>query len=134
LYTIKKKKVTMENENNSNSSIQGMDGKTIAIISYLTIIGWVIAYVMNSNNKSQLAIYHIRQSLFIMLAGIVFYIIQTVLLFIPYLGWIISMLLIPIGLGLLVLWVMGLIYAINGEEKPVPLVGEKAQQLLSSIK
>lgn len=124
----------MQNENNSNSNMQRMDGKSIAIISYLTIIGWVIAYVMNSNNKSQIAIYHIRQSLFIMLAGILFYIVQAMLLFIPYLGWLIALLSIPVGLGLLVLWIMGLISAINGEEKPIPIVGEKAQQLLSSIK
>ena len=124
----------MQNENHSNSNMQRMDGKSIAIISYLTIIGWVIAYVMNSNNKSQIAIYHIRQSLFIMLAGILFYIVQAMLLFIPYLGWLIALLSIPVGLGLLVLWIMGLISAINGEEKPIPIVGEKAQQLLSSIK
>ena len=124
----------MKNENNPNSNMQGMDGKTIAIISYLTIIGWVIAYIMNSNNKSEIAIYHIRQSLFIMLAGIVFYIVQTMLLFIPYLGWLIALLSIPVGLALLILWIMGLIAAINGEEKPVPIVGEKAQQLLSSIR
>ena len=129
-----KKKVIMENEKNSNSNMQGIDGKTIAIISYLTIIGWVIAYVMNSNNKSQIAIYHIRQSLFLMLAGIVFYIVQTMLLLIPYLGWLIALLSIPIGLALLILWIMGLISAINGEEKPIPLIGAKAQQVLSSIK
>ena len=111
-----------------------MDGKTIAVISYLTIIGWVIAYVMNSNNKSQIAIYHIRQSLFLMLAGIVLYIVQTMLLFIPYLGWLITLLSILIGLALLILWIMGLIAAINGEEKPVPVVGVKAQQLFSSIR
>ncbi|PKP13938.1 MAG: hypothetical protein CVU08_02855 [Bacteroidetes bacterium HGW-Bacteroidetes-3] len=111
-----------------------MDGKSIAIISYLTIVGWVIALVMNSNNKSQLAIYHIRQSLFIMLVGIAFYIAQTMLLFIPYLGWLVSLLLFPVGLALFVLWIMGLISAINGEEKPIPIVGEKVQQLLSSIK
>lgn len=84
----------MQTENNSNTS---MDGKSIAIISYLTIIGWIIAYVMYGNNKSQLAIYHLRQSLFIMLAGFAFYIVQTMLLFIPYLGWLVSLLLIPVG-------------------------------------
>ena len=124
----------MENEKNTNSGVQRMDGKTIAVISYLTIIGWVIAYVMNSNNKSQIAIYHIRQSLFLMLAGIVLYTIQTMLLLIPFLGWLIALLSISIGIALLILWIMGLIAAINGEEKPVPVVGEKAQQLLSSIK
>ncbi|MHB1196625.1 MAG: DUF4870 domain-containing protein [Lutibacter sp.] len=124
----------MQNENNTNTGTQQMDGKSIAIISYLTIVGWVIALVMNSNNKSQLAIYHIRQSLFIMLVGIAFYIVQTMLLFIPYLSWLISLLLFPVGLALFVLWIMGLISAINGEEKPIPIVGEKVQQLLSSIK
>lgn len=124
----------MQNENNTNTGTQQMDGKSIAIISYLTIVGWVIALVMNSNNKSQLAIYHIRQSLFIMLVGIAFYIVQTMLLFIPYLSWLISLLLFPVGLALFVLWVMGLISAINGEEKPIPIVGEKAQQLLCGIK
>ncbi len=124
----------MQNENNTNTGMQQMDGKSIAIISYLTIAGWVIALVMNSNNKSQLAIYHIRQSLFIMLVGIAFYIVQTMLLFIPYLGWLISLLLFPVGLALFVLWIMGLISAINGEEKPIPIVGEKAQQLLCGIK
>ena len=113
--------------------MQGMDGKTIAIISYLTIIGWVIAYVMNSNNKSQIAIYHIRQSLFLMLAGIVLYTIQTMLLLIPFLGWLIALLSIPIGIGLLILWILGLIAAINGEEKPMPLIGEKAQELFKGI-
>ena len=124
----------MENENSPNTNVQGMDGKTIAVISYLTIVGWVIAYVMNSNNKSQIAIYHIRQSLFLMLAAIVFYTVQTMLLLIPYLGWLIALLSIPIGIALLILWIMGLIAAINGEEKPIPLVGQKAQELLSSIR
>lgn len=124
----------MQNENNTNASTQAMDGKSIAIISYLTIIGWVIAYVMYNNNKSQLAIYHLRQSLFIMLTGFAFYIVQTMLVIIPYLGWLISLILIPVGLVLFIFWIMGLIYAINGEEKPIPLIGAKAQQLLSSIK
>ena len=124
----------MQNDNNPTPGTQSLDGKSIAIISYLTIIGWVIAYVMNSNNKSQLAIYHIRQSLFLMLAGLVLYIIQVMLLSLPYIGWMINLLSMPIGLGLLVLWIMGLIYAINGKEKPIPLIGLKAQQLFTGLK
>lgn len=114
--------------------MQSMDGKTIAIISYLTIIGWAIAFAINSSNKSQLAIYHIRQSLFLMLAALLLYVLQTMLLFIPYLGWMVSLLLTPVSLCLFVLWIMGLISAINGEEKPVPIFGDKAQQILSRIK
>ena len=42
------------------------DGKTVAIIAYITLIGWIIALVMNNGNKTVLGSYHIRQSLGIM--------------------------------------------------------------------
>ncbi len=34
-------------------------GKTIAIIAYLTFIGTIIAYFMNSENRNQFASFHI---------------------------------------------------------------------------
>jgi uncharacterized membrane protein len=124
----------MSNETNPTPAASGMDGKTIAIISYFTLIGWIIAFVMYSSNKSQLAIFHIRQSLALIIVGVLCYIIQLILLFVPFIGWIISFLMIFAGIGILVLWIMGLIAAINGEEKPVPVIGKKAQEILGGIK
>ena len=122
----------MQNDNvNTNTST--MDGKSIAIISYLTIIGWIIAYVMHGNNKSQLGAFHLRQSLFLMLSGFGIAIAQWIFFLIPILGWIISILLYFVLLGLFVLWIIGLIAAINGEEKVVPLLGTKAQEALKGI-
>lgn len=115
------------------SNPQAQDGKTIALISYITIIGWVIAYVMHSNNKTSLGAFHLRQSAFIMLLVVGMYAIQYSLLFIPYIGWILSILMGVLGIGIFILWILGLIAAINGEEKPVPVFGEKIQQLLSGI-
>jgi uncharacterized membrane protein len=41
---------------------------------------------------------------------------------IPFIGWIISIL----GtLFIVILWLMGFINALNGSEKPVPVLGEK---------
>ena len=109
----------------------GMDGKTISIISYFTWIGWIIAFVMYNSNKSQLAAYHLRQSLALMILGILVYIVQIMLIFIPFLGWAIAVLL---WIGLVVLWVFGLIAAINGEQKPAPVIGPLAQNIFSGIK
>ncbi|HEU5168457.1 MAG TPA: hypothetical protein VFU29_23090 [Chitinophagaceae bacterium] len=109
----------------------GMDGKSIAIISYFTWIGWIIAFVMFNSNKSQLAAYHIRQSLLLMILGILCYIVQIMLIFVPFLGWAIIFLL---WIGLVVLWVLGLVAAINGQEKPIPVVGALAQNIFSGIK
>lgn len=119
-----------ENVNTNNSTL---DGKSIAIISYLTIFGWIIAYVMHGNNKTQLGAFHLRQSLFLMLSGFGVSVLQWFLFFIPILGWIVAMLLYLGLLGLFVLWIIGLIAGINGEEKEVPFLGKKAQELLKGI-
>lgn len=117
-----------------NSSIGATDnGKTVALISYLTIIGWVIAYVLYSGQKTALGAFHLRQSIFLFIIGVVLYIANIVFLFIPILGWIINIVLLFAGIGLFVLWLIGLIAAINGEQKAVPVVGEKAQQMFKGL-
>lgn len=118
----------------STEQTQEMDEKTIAIISYITIIGWVIAYTKLSKNKGPLAVFHIRQSLFLMLCAFGICIIQMLFAYALYFGWIISMSFNLVMLGFLVLWVIALINAINGEEKPLPIFGNKAQDLLKGIK
>lgn len=126
-------KSTYMSETNTSSTpaASGMDGKSISIISYFTWIGWIIAFVMFNSNKSKLAAFHIRQSLTIMILGILCYIVQIMLLFIPFIGWAIIGLL---WIGLIVLWILGLISAINGQEKPIPVIGGLAQSIFSGIK
>lgn len=121
----------MSTETNPTPAAPGIDGKTISIISYFTWIGWIIAFVLYSSNKSQLAAFHIRQSLLLMILLVLAYIIQIMLIFIPFLGWAIAILL---WIGLVVLWVFGLIAAVNGEEKPMPVIGPMAQSMFSGIK
>lgn len=102
------------------------DGKTMAIIAYITIFGLIIAFIMNNDKKNPFTAFHIRQSLGLGLLGIAL----SVLSYIPFIGWIVSIL----GtIFLVVLWVMGLISAVNGEKKPVPILGEKFQEWLSGI-
>lgn len=100
-------------------------GKTTAIIAYITIIGLIIAFIMNNDKKNTFASFHIRQSLGLILLGIV----ASILIFmlgIPVFGWIVQ-------LGLIVLWVLGLIAAVQGEEKPVPLLGVQFQEWFKGI-
>ena len=44
-----------------NNSIE--QGKNIAIVSYITIIGAIAAIFMNQENKNEFAAFHIRQAL-----------------------------------------------------------------------
>ncbi len=91
-----------------------MDGKTKAIIAHLWWIGWVIALVVNMNEKDEIASFYIRQLLGLFLASLV-------LLFIPVLGWLLNIV-------LFVFWIISLIGAVNGEMKEVPLLGKYFQE------
>ncbi len=96
------------------------EDKTTAIVSYLTLIGFVVAVVLHGQKKTRLGAYHLRQSLGLMLTGVAVMIGGTILGFIPFLGWLVSL---AAWVGLLVLWVTGLIAAANGEQKPVAMLG-----------
>ncbi len=110
------------------------DGKAVAIVSYLSFIGWIIAFVLYGNNKTSLGAYHLRQTIALFIVAICTWVLQLFLIFIPFIGWIISILLIFVYIGLFVLWIIGFIAAINGQEKPMPVIGKKAQDWFRGIK
>ena len=82
-----------------------MDTKTTSIIAYITWIGLLVAFLAGDKEGAK---FHLNQSLVIFL----FMLLSVV----PIIGWIWSIFMI-------VCWVMGLVAAINQEEKPVPLIG-----------
>src|SRR5690348_9335002 len=94
--------------------------KTVAIVSYLTLIGFIVAALMQNSKKTDFGAFHLRQALGLILTWFAVMICQFILLFIPIIGWLCGLLL---WAGLLALWIMGLISAIKGETKPVPVLG-----------
>lgn len=85
--------------------------KVNAVLSYLGIL-IIVPLVSDDAKKSPYAKFHLNQGLVLLLAGVV----SGFVVWIPVIGWI-------IGLGLLVIWLIGLIGALNGEMKRVPLLG-----------
>ncbi len=83
-----------------------MDAKTTSIVAYLTWIGLVIAFCAGDKEGAK---FHLNQALVILLFSL--------LSIIPCIGWVWA-------IFMLVCWVMGLIAAINQEEKEVPLIGK----------
>ncbi len=82
-----------------------MDKKTTGIVAYITWIGLLIAICAGDKEGAK---FHLNQALVIFLFGL--------LGVIPCIGWIWE-------IFIFVCWIMGLIAAINEEEKPVPLIG-----------
>jgi uncharacterized membrane protein len=96
-----------------------MDGKTKAIVAHITYIGWIIALVINSSQKDEIASFYIRQLLGIYLFSIVISFIPVINIF----GW----------LAALVFWILSLVGAINGEMKETPIVGKYFQDWFKGI-
>ncbi|MBU2062211.1 DUF4870 domain-containing protein [Flavobacterium frigidarium] len=100
-------------------------GKTAAITSYILGIGVFIAMSMNAEDKNAFASFHIRQALGLFLTFI-------------SLGLIVNnfdslMISIPMWIFVFVLWSYGMLTAVKGETKPVPLLGELYQKWFKSI-
>lgn len=98
-----------------------MNQKTLSILSYVTIIGWIIAYVKGKElqPKNDLVTYHLKQGLgFFILSVIVNVVLTIIITIIPALA-VINYL----GLVLFILWVFGIINAVNEQKKPIPVIG-----------
>lgn len=106
----------------TNNGIE--EGKTMAIISYITFIGTIIAYLMNNDKKNSFAAFHIRQNIGIVLL----YLINGFVI-----GRISGMLSWIVGVFILVIWIIGFIGAIQGEEKKVPLLGDMFQDWFKGV-
>ena len=116
----------IENAEIRENTIEKTEAKKIAIISYLTIIGLIIAFVMNNEKKLGFAKYHIRQSVGLCVTGLALGVIGMI----PILGWIINIVGIFI---LLYMWIMALMNAINEKEKPAPFLGKKFEEWFKNI-
>ncbi len=66
--------------------------------------------------------FHVKQAIILLIGWLVSVIIGQV----PVLGWAISFVM---GVGILILLLMGIINALNGEEKPLPIIGQYAEKL-----
>ena len=83
-----------------------MNKKVTGIVAYLSWVGLLIAILAGDKEGAK---FHVNQALVIMLFSLI--------AIIPCIGWI-------WGIFMIVCWFIGLIAAINEEEKEVPLIGK----------
>ncbi len=103
-------------------------GKTTAVISYILLIGVLIALTMNAEDKNKYASFHIRQALGLTVSFVAFgllisnidspQVMQIVLSF-----WIFFA----------ILFSYGIITAIKGQTTPIPVIGNWFQKFFKNI-
>ena len=101
-------------------------GKNTAIVSYLTIIGSIIAIFVNQDeNRSEFGSFHIRQALGIFLT---FFLLGYPIGYFD--NWMISA---SFWVFIFILWIYGFLACLNNEMKMVPFLGEIYQKLFKSF-
>ncbi|WP_206485698.1 hypothetical protein [Thalassotalea sp. G2M2-11] len=104
----------------SESSMQLDMVRVVAVLSYLTIVGWLIAALMYGNQSSSFIRYHLRQSLGLTITA-------ALLVFIPLIGWLLFAF-------ILLAWLVSVICAALGLKNVIPVVGDYYQIHLDFIK
>lgn len=122
-----KQKTTTNSKNNDNS-------KLCAALSYL-LIGIIWYFVDEKMKRNNFVKFHVKQGLLLLIIAIIYSVIVGILTFplhfIPVLGTIIIWMLNIVGLIFLVLAILGIINALNNEEKALPIIGEKAKSVFT---
>jgi len=107
-----------------------MDRKTLAIVSYVTLIGWLISFFSyKGKEKDSLVSYHLKQAFGLFLTffciNIAINIIITILVFIsPAVAVMVGYVGTLVSIAYLVLLIIGILTANKQEEKPLPIVGK----------
>lgn len=105
-----------------------MDNKTLSIVSYITVFGWLISFVLGKDKPNSLLKYHLKQSLGLVIFTIILSIILNILLSVTKIG-----ILAVFGFIPLILMIIGIINAANEVEKPLPLIGKMFEDKFSFI-
>lgn len=101
------------------------EGKTLALVAYLTLIGTLIAFFLNQEKRNAFTFFHIRQALGLGLLYIA-------------IGYIISsldsmMVSVSFWIFFAVLFLYGILGAISGKTNKIPILGDYFQNLFKSL-
>lgn len=99
------------------------EGKLFAILSYIIPIVFIVPLIQKDNHFS---LFHAKQVLLLVLACVAVSILTAV----PVVGCITVFLFLPI----LAFVIIGLVYAIQGQYKPLPFIGQYAEEWFNTVK
>ncbi|KPE50284.1 import component protein [Chryseobacterium indologenes] len=105
-----------------------MNSKTLSVVSYITLIGWFVAFIMGKEKADGALRYHLKQALGLAVFSFVLGIILRILMAVTHIG-----LLGILGFIPLILAVIGIINAANEAQKPLPFIGKMSEDKFSFI-
>lgn len=108
-------------QNDTNKTSTGIQPNVAGLLCYLLgFVTGIVFLIIEKENK--FVRFHAMQSIFVF-AGL--FILNIILGFIPFIGWLLGVLLSILGL---ILWILLMYKAYSGEMYKLPVVGDMAEQ------
>lgn len=99
-----------EEQKTPTPSSGGQKNVGMAVLCYLGIL--VLVPLLTDAKKDPFVKFHIKQGLVLLIVDI----IASFIIWVPFVGWI-------LWLGIVVLLIIGIVNAANGQEKELPVIG-----------
>jgi uncharacterized membrane protein len=122
----------------ASTGTQGMADNVAGMLAYITIIPAIIFLVAEPYNKNRFIRFHSWQNIFLHIAAvalwIALFIISAVLAVIPILGHLVAFLLwMVLSVGFLIVWILMLIKANQGQMYKLPVIGDMAEKQANAM-
>jgi uncharacterized membrane protein len=109
-------------------STSGLTDNVAGMLAYVTIIPAILFLVIEPYNRSRFVRFHAFQSIFFALAWTALWIVLSFLVHIPFLGWLTILIWPLVGLAGLVIWLVLLLKANQGQMWKLPVIGDMAEK------
>jgi uncharacterized membrane protein len=112
----------------AQGSTGGLADNVAGLLAYVTIIPAIIFLVVEPFNKNRFIRFHSFQSIFFVVAWTVVSIGLGIVAQIPVLGWATLLVWPLVGLGGLIIWIVLLLKAFQGQMFKLPIIGDLAEK------
>jgi uncharacterized membrane protein len=117
----------------AQGSTGGMTDNVVGMLCYITIVPAIIFLVMEPYNKNRFIRFHAFQNIFFCVGWIAIWIALSFVGMIPVLGWLTLLIWPLLGLGGLILWIILLIKANQGQMFKLPIIGDLAEKQANAM-
>lgn len=95
-----------------------------ALNTGMAVVAYILFFVplLTEDKNDPFVKYHVKQGLVLFIAAVA----NMIFAMVPFIGWMLAPL---ISIGLLILVIVGILNAVNGEQKPLPVLGQYADKI-----
>lgn len=114
-------------------NVGGLQDNVAGMLAYVTIVPAIVFLVTAPYNRNRFVRFHSFQSIFFCIAWIILWTALHFIVVIPFFGWATVFLWPLVGLAGLIIWVILLLKANQGQMYKLPVIGDLAEQQANAM-